>query len=186
MLHDFVRRVMDHFNPRSPCGERPASRRRCASRGTFRPTLPVRGATYESCCKMSHISDQPTLPARGASWGLCKQCKPGKRFQPTLPVRGASQPGRILLGPHRCISTHAPRAGSDCFMAVERVAVRRFQPTLPVRGATHIAGEGCDLEHIFNPRSPCGERLKRPCTKESTPIISTHAPRAGSDAPFSR
>ena len=57
----------------------------------------------------------------------------------------------------------------------------KFQSTLPVRGAT--TGEGgkpsktCD----FNPRSPCGERPPQASTTTPLPVISIHAPRAGSD-----
>ena len=80
----------------------------------------------------------------------------------------------------RRISTHAPRAGSDCQYATggnglrdfnprspcgERQSLRggiffreRFQPTLPVRGATAAWRDG-----------------------DWNILISTHAPRAGSD-----
>ena len=102
-------------------------------------------------------------------------------FQPTLPVRGATESIR-RSGRTLCISTHAPRAGSDGPHSTKACAI-------------------CD----FNPRSPCGERLHRPYTaappiapfQPTLPVrgatnqmpdpppgadISTHAPRAGSDA----
>ena len=56
------------------------------------------------------------------------------------------------------ISTHAPRAGSDPGII------------LTFFSATH-----------FNPRSPCGERLKSLNNYAAAFDISTHAPRAGSD-----
>ena len=145
------------------------------------------------------------------------------------------------------ISTHAPRAGSDCACAVWRRMIKIFQPTLPVRGATSMlkyertdavfqptlpvrGATRCVLLPVlivfnFNPRSPCGERLhsipngfvvsnfnpRSPCGERPSrglfhfrysefqptlpvrgataivanpllpDIISTHAPRAGSD-----
>ena len=56
------------------------------------------------------------------------------KFQPTLPVRGATI---LLITPSyaTCISTHAPRAGSDL---------------------RYLCSIHCGAN--FNPRSPCGER----------------------------
>ena len=106
----------------------------------------------------------------------------GSRFQSTLPVRGATQMSTEIPST-TTISIHAPRAGSD----KSRVG------SLPT--AQH-----------FNPRSPCGERLKaavvaycREKFQSTLPVrgatspsfgsergsrISIHAPRAGSDHPF--
>ena len=79
------------------------------------------------------------------------------KFQPTLPARGATsiRDGLFVL---RCISTHAPRTGSDIDIDAEEKRVsnfnprsphgerpamiamlkpkKTFQPTLPARGAT--------------------------------------------------
>ncbi len=81
-----------HFDPRSPCGERPPTIRLRLRNGLFRSTLPLRGATAT--------------------------------------VRG------IPLT--RPISIHAPLAGSDAWI----------QPDIRIR-----------LD--FDPRSPCGERLRK-------------------------
>ena len=79
-----------------------------------------------------------------------------------------------------CISTHAPRTGSDGTAARGGGGFRRFQPTLPARGATcnfnwresrcgfqptlpargatpHARHDG-NADGHFNPRSPHGER----------------------------
>ena len=56
-----------------------------------------------------------------------------------------------------------------------------FQPTLPVRGATKMIQLTNYLDIYFNPRSPCGERRDAGVDAEPHTIISTHAPRAGSD-----
>ena len=80
----------------------------------------------------------------------------------------------------------------------------RFQSTRPVRGATARHGPPRSLAGCFNPRAPCGARLKLyPPTDETTvfqstrPVrgatydalakkqaqkVSIHAPRAGRDA----
>ena len=56
-----------------------------------------------------------------------------------------------------------------------------FQPTLPARGATGSAGGRISHFSHFNPRSPHGERLYLYASAEQCLVISTHAPRAGSD-----
>ena len=80
---------------------------------------------------------------------------------------------------------------------------RRFQPTLPARGATHGGNTRNLHRNHFNPRSPHGERrackaqLSATCRFQPTlpargatkavgndsrgVLISTHAPRTGSD-----
>ena len=79
-------------------------------------------------------------------------------FQPTLPARGATRK-RIRSSANK----------------------NRFQPTLPARGAT-IAEPLRGVEQIhFNPRSPHGERQHMPSCDFWHILISTHAPRTGSD-----
>ena len=56
----------------------------------------------------------------------------------------------------------------------------KFQPTLPARGATRPVPEHPPQSH-FNPRSPHGERQLNTLTKRLEALISTHAPRTGSD-----
>ena len=113
----------DNFNPRSPCGERPVLADLCShivhvsihapraggdGLGTvigtgwqkFQSTLPVRGATYASVFDQKLYIFQSTLPVRGATW----------------------RPQRIASG--LCISIHAPRAGSDYFIASVEVCFR--------------------------------------------------------------
>ena len=59
------------------------------------------------------------------------------------------------------ISIHAPRVGSDqgCFLG--GLDAGAFQSTLPVWGATcWVCARRCGSSY-FNPRSPCGERLRQ-------------------------
>ena len=100
------------------------------------------------------------------------------------------------------ISTHAPRAGSDSQSGKSEGVRLYFNPRSP-------CGERHNLRHLsigmydFNPRSPCGERQEisrhTPRRNQFQPtlpvrgatlgitqayekiLISTHAPRAGSD-----
>ena len=74
-------------------------------------------------------------------------------FQPTLPARGATVPRLISRPEQLCISTHAPRTGSDALAFRHRVRALQFQPTLPARGATS-ANDIRALENIFQPTLP--------------------------------
>ena len=128
---------------------------------------------------------------------------PAYRFQPTLPARGATitETGAKY---NSYISTHAPRTGSDAVNFDGSMGITPFQPTLPARGATRADFFQCRRSSNFNPRSPHGERpspsaeLESGCTHFNprsphgerqnddflcppSELISTHAPRTGSD-----
>ena len=123
---------------------------------------------------------QPTLPARGATRTrvACEQV--WRYFNPRSPhgERPSKTPARHTP---ESISTHAPRTGSDRRSLATWKQTRRFQPTLPARGATfHSVGHGGRLGY-FNPRSPHGERQNHGDRKRREDVISTHAPRTGSD-----
>jgi len=82
-------RVRNHFNPRSPCGERPY---------LHDPAQP-----YENFNPRSPCGERPVTPSCNGN---------ASAFQSTLPVRGATPcPACGALTP--LISIHAPRAGSD-------------------------------------------------------------------------
>ena len=146
------------FNPRSPCGER---------RAPGRATRPGRGFNPRSPCG-ERPSPRPTYrPMRrfnprspcGERLTTCVSVPASVVFQPTLPLRGATQHHPLILTVPQ-VSTHAPLAGSD----------RAPEKECPAGGG-------------FNPRSPCGERRRRPGTTwQRLWIVSTHAPLAGSDA----
>ena len=123
----------EHFNPRSPCGERPNKTEYDAQAALFQSTLPVWGATGGDGDKVvadtnfnprspcgerlftAHkitqlLRFQSTLPVWGATYIYISSYT--GQFQSTLPVWGATRnelPARIS----ECISIHAPRVGSD-------------------------------------------------------------------------
>ena len=78
-------------------------------------------------------------------------------FQPTRPLRGATDDLLADAVPNE-ISTHAPLAGRDKL---------RFKTNT-------------ETEH-FNPRAPCGARLRGDAERTEGQDISTHAPLAGRD-----
>ena len=103
----------NHFNPRSPHGERRATMRRL-SRGVpnFNPRSPHGERRLDISAEINSEGFQSTLPARGAT----KRRKGGtvstSQFQSTLPARGATK--KVDYKEEKqVISIHAPRTGSD-------------------------------------------------------------------------
>ena len=87
-----------------------------------------------------------------------------------------------LCHPHRHISTHAPREGSDLPGLRTVPCYRHFYPRSP-RGERLPCGRFQAPETgNFYPRSPRGERLAVIRARLSATVISIHAPREGSDS----
>ena len=126
---------MSHFNPRSPHGERPCWCWSCGRSNPISTHAPRTGSDHEILANLvvdvisTHAprtgsdengcheglpssSFQPTLPARGATIVICVSRRCACKFQPTLPARGATVK-RAYGVTITCISTHAPRTGSD-------------------------------------------------------------------------
>ena len=93
-----------------------------------------------------------------------RSCMSGcKSFQPTLPLRGATAVLEATFSVY-LVSTHAPLAGSD--IAMHGSAHRSLVSThAPLAGSDSFWQSPCRLCLGFNPRSPCGERLR--CGREN-------------------
>ena len=128
-------RPRPHFNPPSPCGERPFFFRRASRNPQFQSTLPVWGGTWPWLRVWHTVTDfnppspqgeglqrewanavivgrfQSTLPVWGGT--QCSQVRRlGTKFQSTLPARGGTHAlygGSIQVA----ISIHPPRVGRD-------------------------------------------------------------------------
>ena len=151
-------RGFTYFNPRSPCGERPEPYARLPYVALFQPTLPVRGATCAFCFGSNGKNDfNPRSPC-GERLSYAYFLAPIVTFQPTLPVRGAT------------------------FFAAFWAMCRAFQPTLPVRGATMALIRHMGLISVFQPTLPVRGATWASEFAAYADNISTHAPRAGSDA----
>ena len=196
---------LPHFNPRSPHGERRHHAQEwIKSTINFNPCSPHGERPGESSISSQLSQFQPTLPARGAteSRGTSTVCI--TQFQPTLPARGATVPQLDivqipLISTHaprtgsddisrpapsadqHHISTHAPRTGSDLIQHPER-RPQRFQPTLPARGATATRDGRARKKIKFQPTLPARGATSADGHGSRKAIISTHAPRTGSDA----
>ena len=124
-----------HFNPRSPCGERPALRPVSREGVEFQSTLPVWGATSQPVF-LRHLCSISIHAPRVGSDGRTKRYS---ELHSPISIH-APRVGSDFTAPRYfdrlLISIHAPRVGSDVIVSRSRLT-RSFN---------------------FNPRSPCGER----------------------------
>ena len=148
---------MRHFNPRSPCGERHGGPGGSPFYFDFNPRSPCGERPVPSSSSSAQQIFQPTLPVRGATADFNSMIGIPNDFNPRSPC--GERPSCFL--PSIGMTNFNPRSpcGERHSGLIANSGVRLFQPTLPVRGATALSG--------------CGI---------SVTSISTHAPRAGSDA----
>ena len=127
----------NHFNPRSPCGERPNDRRGLMPRQQISIHAPRAGSDASALTGEQAMKNfNPRSPCGERRKFGCQQTG-NMVFQSTLPVRGATAAHRHCRFNYR-ISIHAPRAGSDLPRRGLYQGDNKFQSTLPVRGATAI------------------------------------------------
>ena len=147
-----------------------------------------------------------TLPARGATAYFSITGRQ-RRFLSTLPARGATCSMLSCLTGQGNFYPRSPRGERRRF-AVAFVMAVRFLSTLPARGATVNLAVQLPAICNFYPRSPRGERHTplslicvsfeflstlpaRGATRDAGVlgffhrVISIHAPREGSDYPYS-
>ena len=142
-----------HFNPRSPHGERPLTQ-----------AIPRR----------MQRDFNPRSP-HGERLRLGGRRGGGGHFNPRSPhgerLRGRDAPTRAVV-----ISIHAPRTGSDGQPRKQMHRACIFQSTLPARGATARCFALSVIQSNFNPRSPHGER--RSATKRRQRLHKNFNPRS--------
>ena len=190
------------FNPRSPHGERLLSSYNILWQLSFQPTLPARGATLNQLVADNGTEISTHAPRTGSDTISDAPRGGGSIFQPTLPARGATRAAAVrawnndisthaprtgsdtrrrgadgVLGD---ISTHAPRTGSDSLAIFSSILTGYFNPRSPHGERPSPPRLLPRLQH-FNPRSPHGERHLAVLAHQPDVVISTHAPRTGSD-----
>ncbi len=148
-----------HFNPRSPCGERPAIVLTGDALSTISIPAPRAGSDLHlRGLYTAQTVFQSPLPVRGATM---KRIRPARscRFQSPLPVRGATYKPNGPMGDARDFNPRSPCGERLCVNSTGLSCRGVFQSPLPVRGAT------------AHPRGAVGYPGR----------ISIPAPRAGSD-----
>ena len=175
------RGCLTNFNPRAPCGARPAPHFGGVFSKKFQPTRPLRGATNLSCglcgknknfnprapcgarptptrsqcCRNGNFN--PRAPCGARQNGLQIYQSWG-RFQPTRPLRGATEHRVDHLVRQLDFNPRAPCGARP--VSLWNIAPRedKFQPTRPLRGATASSVLSSCVDTDFNPRAPCGAR----------------------------
>ncbi len=149
----------NHFNPRSPRGER-------------RHTLVL------SRTRVPHFN--PRSP-RGER--LRNTRAAGTAFSISIHApRGGSDKSeiRITACRNQNFNPRSPRGERlPCYSPM--IGWRKFQSTLPAGGATNTGAYSLTGNQDFNPRSPRGERRTHLSAGAGENLISIHAPRGGSD-----
>ena len=134
------RGCLTNFNPRAPCGARPAPHFGGVFSKKFQPTRPLRGATNLSC-------------------GLCGK---NKNFNPRAPCGARPTPTRSQCCRNGNFNPRAPCGARQNGLQIYQ-SWGRFQPTRPLRGATEHRVDHLVRQLDFNPRAPCGARQQK-CT----------------------
>ena len=152
------------------------------TRSRFQPTLPLRGATRRAlgavllCIVSTHaplagsdmaldpvgahnLAVSTHAPLAGSDY-LRHRLKRVIGVSTHAPLAGSDVQLSLTRSGRKAVSTHAPLAGSDC------PTPRLGTSHLPVSTHAPLAGSDVDLAKPtpqgvgFNPRSPCGERLR--------------------------
>ena len=103
----------DHFNPRSPHGERPPPDESWERTQPFQSTLPARGATRRRGTRTRRICISIHAPRTGSDEEKSEVADIRHHFNPRSP-HGERPKGRKRPRKGKEISIHAPRTGSDC------------------------------------------------------------------------
>ena len=145
-----------HFNPRSPHGERHTFRCWLLRLGIFQSTLPARGATraaqHQQKCNLISIH----APRTGSDCSGKSAHLPCCDFNPRSP-HGERRTRFICSLPTQTISIHAPRTGSDQSQQPVELRLSYFNPRSP-HGERPTRCDTLTSASYFNPRSPHGER----------------------------
>ncbi len=183
-----------YFNPRTPCGVRPARGRAWPWAWHFNPRTPC-GVRQQVAVPVLPVGQfQSTHPLRGATRVRVGHFLRRDDFNPRTPC--GVRRGLALGTSYSSISIHAPLAGCDapcqssfCLLLLFQsthplrgatgyfffiASMIPFQSTHPLRGATRCGRLRSWWWANFNPRTPCGVRLlsvnrsARRCAFQST------------------
>ena len=174
-----------NFNPRSPCGLRPAPSDRFNDklRTYFNPRSPCGlRLIYSPLLPLSRYFNPRSPCGLRRCFFVISSCNIG--FQSPQPMRAATDSlGVCFEGDF--ISIPAAHAGCDCSPRFNGAREFHFNPRSPC--GLRLAQECHRLEHLnFNPRSPCGLRLSCIMKCSALGLISIPAAHAGCDGLYGR
>ena len=147
----------------------------------FQSTHSLRSATrgLALCCKQHIVSIHALLAE--CDFGQSGTGPRKTRFQSTHSLRSATR--RRRPGSHTgCVSIHALLAECDSMFGGNGLWGNRFQSTHSLRSATQVYIIIFSPYKRFNPRTPCGVRLKNQVNGYGQPLVSIHALLAECDS----
>ena len=149
--------AVKHFNPRAPCGARPVARGPYHGLYIISIHAPLAGRDVARLAeRMDRTYFNPRAPC-GARQQAVRYSVSYISFQSTRPLRGAT---RDLVG---CsgrvgISIHAPLAGRDRPGSALQSPCCYFNPRAPCGARLRVHSDASGFAVDFNPRAPCGAR----------------------------
>ena len=172
-----------YFNPRTPCGVRRPLDDLSKYHQRISIHAPLAGCDVSVKRYITKIQISIHAPLAGCDRPVSSPLHCQKSFQSTHPLRGATTPCRRRLGtswnfnprtpcgvrlityfhpiPHGPFqSTHPLRGATPC-PADPDAEAEPFQSTHPLRGATRSKDPALLTTVYFNPRTPCGVRLRQ-------------------------
>ena len=161
-----------NFNPRTPCGVRQRGRSEATRYRNFNPRTPCGVRLF--CASFLRIANAISIHAPLAGCDACAPTTPTalREFQSTHPLRGATMDHNKEES--LCtISIHAPLAGCDYSVGFRLKFLPNFNPRTPC-GVRRIHNQLCTEKDYFNPRTPCGVRL---CCRYAKPVQEYFNPR---------
>ena len=177
------RSVVDDFNPRTPCGVRQPSAAEDLPPGNFNPRTPCGVRLAVAGQSLMHNQISIHAPLAGCDLHQSRySC--ARSISIHAPLAGCDRrSGRDRVLP--LISIHAPLAGCDRDMEKFIKRQRNFNPRTPC-GVRLRADAHKNIRSDFNPRTPCGVRRLYAGLVAQPQAISIHAPLAGCDISLRR
>ena len=147
-----------NFNPRAPCGARRQPTQAGVDHSAFQPTRPLRGATNCACSGVIGriISTHAPLAGRDLTLLFNFFCL---NISTHAPLAGRDSVFQSASTANTVISTHAPLAGRDLLIAVN-LFLFNISTHAPLAGRDDRLHINFPVLINFNPRAPCGARLK--------------------------
>ena len=172
---------VNDFNPRTPCGVRPAPSLLHAPAHRISIHAPLAGCDPPSASLLGHFCISIHAPLAGCDCSRLSAFSIILNFNPRTPC------GVRRAWPRPCAAPYYFNPRTPCGVrppaACRWWPVKQFQSTHPLRGATRRTRSGSPPKRNFNPRTPCGVRL--PCLSLMLPTMrfqSTHPLRGATTA----
>ena len=169
-----------HFNPRSPRGERLGVLSADRTAIAISIHAPRGGSDFFRVRSgYKYRLFQSTLPAGGATVAIVHTIRQDKKFQSTLPAGGATVFLFTYIQYLDRFQSTLPAGGATGRQITGLLSPTTFQSTLPAGGATWTRFYLGIPSKYFNPRSPRGERPQESLESDMDTTFQSTLPAGG-------